>query len=826
MTRDMTERKRADDAMQNINAELEKRVEERTRALVAAKEEAETAMSSEMLARNQVEQAMRERNLFFSVNLDMLCIAGFDGYFKHINPSWSRILGFTDEELLSEPFINFVHPDDYEATMNAATALSLGDDVVSFENRYRCKDGTYRWIKWSSRSMIDEGIIFAAAHDITNTKLLEIELRMAKDAAESANRAKSEFLSNVSHEVRTPMNAIIGMTDLVLETPLTNEQKRFLVTVRESADSLLLVLNDLLDFAKIEAGRLELEDTPFILREVVEGTATALAERAHHKGLELACRVTTDVPNMLKGDPGRLRQIIVNLVGNAIKFTNTGEVVLFVGIEEMHENDIILHFSVTDTGIGIADDKQKQIFEPFRQADASVTREYGGTGLGLAISTQLVECMKGKLWAESQLGKGSVFHFTAKFALSENGQSLLPASIEDMKGMRVLIVDDNATNRLIYNEVTTSWGMVPTVAESGEEAYNLAESALKEGTPFTMILLDRQMPGMDGYQFAYKIRKEKALLNPIIIMLTSTGDLGDVERRKELNIAACLVKPVKQSDLLNSMMLAMGIATNEKTQKIDTPAVRSLNILLAEDYLMNQELATHFLERRGHRVTVVENGSDAIAKLEKEDFDVVLMDVQMPVMDGFTATAVIRDPQSTVLRHDIPVIAMTAHAMKSDRERCLAEGMNGYVSKPFTAATLIGALVELFGEDLHNGDKKPAKPQNTDIFDSAALLERMEGDMDLSKKIAIRFLESTPELIEKIEKSMANSDADACAMYAHTLKGAAATLGGHHAKQACLRFEMIVRAGDLQAGRELIAIMRHEINELENAIREFFDIGK
>ncbi len=552
----------------------------------------------------------------------------------------------------------------------------------------------------------------------------------------------------------------------------------------------------------------------------------ALAERAHHKGLELACRVAPDVPDMLIGDPGRLRQIVVNLVGNAIKFTSIGEVVVYAGIEEKLEEEIILHFSVTDTGIGIPEDKQKQIFEPFRQADASVTREYGGTGLGLAISSQLVECMNGKLWAESQVGKGSVFHFTAKFRMSAGAQSTLPASLEDIKGMPVLIVDDNATNRLIYGEITMSWGMNPTVTASGEEAVKIVEKAVRNGTPYKMLLLDRQMPGMDGYQLAAALRANPKFNNPIMIMLTSTGDLGDVEKRHELGIAACLVKPVRQSDLLNTMMLAMGIATNEKNQHIETPAVRSLKVLLAEDYLMNQELAVHFLERRGHSVAVVENGEDAVRRLEKEDFDVVLMDVQMPVMDGFAATAVIRDPLSKVLRHDIPIIAMTAHAMKSDRERCLSAGMDGYVSKPFTAATLVGALIELFGEDMHDGSVKTAKPQNTDIFDSAALLERMEGDVELSKKMAVRFIESVPELITNIEKFLSAEDTENCAMNAHTLKGAAATMGGHHAKQAALRFEMLVRAGDLQAGRELIFNVRHEVSKLIEALQDYFELKK
>jgi PAS domain S-box-containing protein len=822
ITRDMTERRRAEEALRTLNAELEQRVEERTRDLTLAKEAAETATANEVAARQQIEQAARDRTFFFSVNLDMFCIAGFDGYFKDFNPSWERILGYSSDELRAKPFIDFVHPEDRQSTLDAAAALSCGEDVVAFENRYRCKDGSYRWIKWTSRSVIDEGLIFAAAHDVTDSKRLEIELRLAKDAAEAANRAKSEFLANVSHEVRTPMNAIMGMTDLVLETPLTGEQKRFLTTVRESADSLLGVLNDILDFAKIESGRLDIEETPFGLRDVVEGTATALAERAHRKGLELACHLTPEVPDMLVGDPGRLRQILVNLIGNAIKFTSRGEVVVRVSVESAGEHDATLHFSVADTGIGIPLEKQKVIFEPFRQADASVTREYGGTGLGLAISSQLAARMNGRVWAESETGKGSIFHFTARLGVAKGVKPHLPARIEDLKGMRVLIVDDNATNRLIYEEVTGAWGMQPTAADSGQQALAVADTALAVGNPFALVMLDRQMPGMDGYQVAARLRGKPEFADLVIIMLSSTGDLGDAERRRELGISACLIKPVRQSELLNSIMRAMGLVTNGKHKPAETPSVRPLKVLLAEDYPLNQELAVQFLERRGHTVVVAENGQEALRRLEAEDFDVVLMDVQMPVMDGFAATAAIRDPKSSVRRHDIPIVAMTAHAMKGDEDRCLAAGMNAYVSKPFTAATLTGALAKFFGTESYMGVQEPATgTPDAILFDRAVLLDHADGDAALARKMATRFLEDVVVRLTSLEESVEAFDVETCHRHVHTLKGAAATFGACRAQAVCQCLETAVREGDIQTAKTLIAEVKREIGALEQVLREF-----
>lgn len=659
-------------------------------------------------------------------------------------------------------------------------------------------------------------------HEQRRRENSEVELRAAKNAAEAANRAKSEFLANVSHEVRTPMNAIMGMTDLVLETPLTGEQTQFLTTVRESADSLLEVLNDLLDCAKIEAGHLDLEEASFAVREVVEGTAAALAERGHRKRLKLACYFTPDVPTMLVGDPGRLRQILVNLIGNAIKFTLRGEVVVRVAVESAQEHDVTLHFSVSDTGVGIPPEKQTLIFEPFQQADMSVTREYGGTGLGLAISSRLTAQMHGRIWVQSEVGQGSVFHFTARFGVTTGKKPVLPAAVADLKGLRVLIVDDSATNRLIYGDLITAWGMQPTVAEGGEQALVAADEALAAGNPFALVLVDREMPAMNGYELAERLRRKPGFADLVILMIASAGDVGDAERRREMGIAACLVKPARQSELLETILHAMGLVTNVKPKAAKTPIVRPLKILLAEDYPLNQQLAVQLLGRRGHTVVVAENGEEALRRLESDDFDVVMMDVQMPVMDGFTAAAAIRDPQSSVRRHDIPIVALTAHAMKGDRNRCVAAGMNGYVSKPFSAATLIGALAELFGTEPQGAPKPqaPAPPVMV-VFDRAVLLDRLEGDVTLAKKMATSFLESVPALVADLDLAAQASDAEAVARHAHTLKGVVALVGGCRAQQACLRLETTVREGAIQTATAMVAEVQREIGTLEQALREF-----
>jgi two-component system sensor histidine kinase/response regulator len=640
-----------------------------------------------------------------------------DGHFLEVNPAYVKMLGYArKEELLPVeiPTTLYASRADYEAFRSCLLAQGA---VQDYTGRLRKKDGSEIIVEMNVRVVKEPGgavrYFEGFVNDVTQRKRVEVALQQAKAGAEAANQAKSQFLANMSHDIRTPMNGIIGMTGLVLDSNLTAEQREYLTVVKASADSLLRLLDDILDFAKIEARKLDLEPLEFRLHENLGDTLKALAVRAHTKGLELAWRIAPGVPDRLVGDPARLRQILVNLLGNAIKFTERGEVV--VEVEEVeptgaltHDspNDSVrLHFSVHDTGVGIPLEKQRAIFEPFVQADNSTTRHYGGTGLGLAISAQLVTLMGGRIWVDSQLGQGSTFHFTVEFN-RHGGQDLdiIPPEVNQLQNTSVLIVDDNATNRRILVEILTQWRWHPVAVASAQAAIETLENAQHAGEAFGLMLIDAQMPRMDGLALLEWLADHSLPTGVIVMMVTPASQHGHAARYRELGVSTSVTKPVSSSSLLAAVNAAF--SSRAPTHEGDQPAVQSsanrnqppLRVLLAEDNLVNQKLTVRLLERRGHTAVVVKTGKEALAAWKRASFDVILMDVQMPEMDGFEATSAIREAERITGGH-IPIIAMTAHAMTGDRQRCLTAGMDGYISKPIQVQTLFEVIANVCAVD-------------------------------------------------------------------------------------------------------------------------------
>lgn len=772
--------------------------------------------------------------------------------------------GKTDADIFSEEHAEGARADEIRV-------METREPLIDRQERETWHDREDTWCLSTKMPFIDENdeVIgtFGISRDITELKKSQDELRKARDQADEANRAKSDFLANMSHEIRTPMNGIIGMSELLAQTELTTKQRDYVDLVRDSANSLLMLLNDILDFSKIEARKLELESIPFSLRDLIEKAGRTLSVKAAEKNLELACRVAPDVPDRLLGDPGRLRQIMINLVGNAIKFTDEGEIVVDVCCGEVRRDAdaademVSLRFSVRDTGIGIPEEKQNSILEAFTQADTSTTRRFGGTGLGLAISRQLVELMGGKLSLESEVGTGTVFHFTVDIAVPSAMGADPKEQLRELGHLPVLVVDDNPTNRQILEEILTAWQFLPTVTESGQEAIAELNAASGRGDPFKLVITDCMMPKMDGFELSAKIREQYSIEQTKLIILSSATRGDDARRCEEIGISRYMTKPVVQSELLDTVLQVMGMdADRSDLMPESMPSCPPMRVLVAEDGIANQHVAVGMLQACGHRAVVVSDGRETIARWQSEPFDVILMDMHMPVMDGIEATKQIRILEQESGAH-IPIIALTAAAMKEDAEACRSAGMDAYLAKPIhprmlqemlaqyapeessltdatgdrevgtsfpssssvTSASVTSTSVSGGTESLSDRLNRSTPVASDDTIDLRAAASRVPGGLQGVRRLVEVFLPECEQLMATLRAEIPGGDLGVIQRTAHTLKG---SVNLFFAKKVMEEATVIERLAIKQESvpESRLLLLEQEVELMTRALKNFLDI--
>ncbi len=783
----------------------------------------------DITARKRAEESLKLFRMLIDQSNDAIQVVDPETLcYLDVNEKACSSLGYTREELLS---LRVSDIDPSESSRKKVKDELQNSEFTLTEAVHQRKDGSTFPVEISMKCVqLDRRYVVCITRDITDRKRAQQELVNARKSAEAANNAKSEFLANMSHEIRTPINGVLGMADLLLDTELSLEQREYLQLLKSSGDSLMRVINDILDFSKIEAGKMGLDPIEFNLHDSIAETMRPLALRADQKKLELACSIHPDVPVSVVGDPGRLRQILVNLIANAVKFTDHGEVLVHVQCLSQCGQELELQFSVADTGIGIPPEKHSSIFEAFAQADTSTTRNYGGSGLGLAISSRLVGMMGGRMWVESAAGRGSTFYFTARFGAAggTSASAAAPSLQAELLHLPVIVVDDNSTNRKILLEMTAGWGMDVSAADSGLAALEAMTQAHEAGKRFRLAIIDGSMPNMDGFELAEHIRQDPRLAGALIMMLTSTGQIGDAARCRQLGIAAYLLKPIWKSELLSAILTTLGQDTAAPRTLVTRhelrQAGRSLRVLLVEDNAVNQIVGLRTLEKLGHTAVLANNGSEALSLLSKQEFDLVLMDVQMPVMDGLTATRHIRATEKITGRH-IPIIAMTARAMRGDREICIAAGMDGYISKPINREELEKTMAQKTnGLDQTGPDAIPdtgsiSVPGLPVAWDVNKALERLGGDEKLLREVLEIFVEETPKLMVRLQQAVAEGDAHGIESMAHSLRGELSYFDAVAASKA-RELEEMGRESHLEHTAEVLASFQNEVTVLMAKVRK------